>query len=176
VNTPRRCASATRDEVADVAARYLAPSRAVTVVLGDAARVEAPLSVLTTVERSESDPGRTARHRGNNRRRAATAGPDHAEPAPRTIGGIRPGWPTLGSAARCWVVDIEKGGQALVRDRPDGVVDLVLLDSADAPDGERLFLGSTRTGRRCSASTRRCRRSTAPAARPARRRRPARRP
>jgi predicted Zn-dependent peptidase len=47
-------ASATREEVADVAARYLAPSRAVTVVLGDAARVEAPLSVLTTVERSES--------------------------------------------------------------------------------------------------------------------------
>jgi predicted Zn-dependent peptidase len=43
-------AAATREQVAEVAARYLAPSRAVTVVLGDAARVEAPLSALTTVE------------------------------------------------------------------------------------------------------------------------------
>jgi hypothetical protein len=37
--------------VADVAARFLAPSRAITVVLGDAARVEAPLAALTDVER-----------------------------------------------------------------------------------------------------------------------------
>jgi predicted Zn-dependent peptidase len=43
--------AATRDEVADAASRYLAPSGAVTVVLGDAERVEAPLAALTTVER-----------------------------------------------------------------------------------------------------------------------------
>jgi zinc protease len=44
-------AKATRDQVAEVAARFLAPSQAVTVVLGDAERVAAPLAVLTTVER-----------------------------------------------------------------------------------------------------------------------------
>jgi predicted Zn-dependent peptidase len=43
--------AATRDEVAAVASRYLAPSNAVTVVLGDAERVERQLSLLTTVER-----------------------------------------------------------------------------------------------------------------------------
>jgi zinc protease len=46
-------ASATREQVADVAARYLAPSRAVVVVLGDAAKIEGPLAALTAVERSE---------------------------------------------------------------------------------------------------------------------------
>jgi predicted Zn-dependent peptidase len=46
-------AAATREQVAEVAARYLAPSRAVTVVLGDADRVEGQLSALTTVERGE---------------------------------------------------------------------------------------------------------------------------
>ncbi|MGX6602323.1 M16 family metallopeptidase [Micromonosporaceae bacterium Da 78-11] len=44
-------ASATREQVAEVAARYLAPSQAVTVVLGDADKVEAPLAALTAVER-----------------------------------------------------------------------------------------------------------------------------
>jgi zinc protease len=44
-------AVATREQVAEVAARYLAPSRAVTVVLGDAEKVEAPLAALTPVER-----------------------------------------------------------------------------------------------------------------------------
>jgi predicted Zn-dependent peptidase len=44
-------ATATRDEVAEVAARFLAPSQAVTVVLGDAERVAAPLEALTPVER-----------------------------------------------------------------------------------------------------------------------------
>ena len=43
-------AAATREQVADVAARYLAPSRAVAVVLGDAAKVQAPLAALTAVE------------------------------------------------------------------------------------------------------------------------------
>ncbi|HEX8628501.1 MAG TPA: pitrilysin family protein [Catenuloplanes sp.] len=47
-----RLAGATRDDVAAVAARYLAPSRAVTVVLGDAARIEAPLAALAEVERA----------------------------------------------------------------------------------------------------------------------------
>ena len=44
-------AAATREQVAEVASRYLAPAKAVTVVLGDAERVEAPLAALTTVER-----------------------------------------------------------------------------------------------------------------------------
>jgi predicted Zn-dependent peptidase len=47
-------AAATREQVAEVASRYLAPSRAVTVVLGDAERVEGPLSALISVERGEA--------------------------------------------------------------------------------------------------------------------------
>jgi zinc protease len=47
-----RMATVTRDEVAAVAARYLAPSRAVAVVLGDAARIEGPMATLIEVERS----------------------------------------------------------------------------------------------------------------------------
>lgn len=46
-----RLASATRDDVAAVAARYLGPAVAATVVLGDADRVEASLSTLTPVQR-----------------------------------------------------------------------------------------------------------------------------
>ncbi|MCM4077002.1 M16 family metallopeptidase [Paractinoplanes hotanensis] len=45
-------ATASREQVAEVAARFLAPANAVTVVLGDADKVERPLSALTTVERS----------------------------------------------------------------------------------------------------------------------------
>jgi zinc protease len=45
--------AATREQVAEVASRYLAPSAAVTVVLGDASAVEKPLAALTTVERGE---------------------------------------------------------------------------------------------------------------------------
>ena len=41
---------------------------------------------------------------------------------------------------RVLIVDSTGGGLAPVRER-DGVLDLVLLESADAPDGERLFLG-----------------------------------
>jgi predicted Zn-dependent peptidase len=44
-------AAATREQVTEAAARYLAPSRAVTVVLGDADKVETPLAALTAVER-----------------------------------------------------------------------------------------------------------------------------
>lgn len=43
--------AATREQVAAAAAKYLAPSRAVTVVLGDAEKIESQLSALTTVER-----------------------------------------------------------------------------------------------------------------------------
>ncbi|WP_305785182.1 M16 family metallopeptidase [Symbioplanes lichenis] len=45
-------AAVTREQVAEAAAKYLAPARAVTVVLGDAEKVEGPLSALTSVERS----------------------------------------------------------------------------------------------------------------------------
>ena len=43
--------SATAEQVAAAAARFLAPAQAVTVVLGDAEKIEAPLSALTAVER-----------------------------------------------------------------------------------------------------------------------------
>jgi zinc protease len=45
-------ATATLDDVAQAAARFLAPSEAVTVVLGDAERIAAPLAALTAIERS----------------------------------------------------------------------------------------------------------------------------
>jgi zinc protease len=45
-------AEATRDDVAAAAARYLAPSRAVTVVLGDADRIEPAVAALSPVERT----------------------------------------------------------------------------------------------------------------------------
>jgi predicted Zn-dependent peptidase len=44
-------ATATVDQVAEAAARYLAPAEAVTVVLGDATKVERSLASLTTVTR-----------------------------------------------------------------------------------------------------------------------------
>lgn len=44
----------TREDVAAAAAKYLAPSRAVAVVLGDAERVEAPLAALRPVERQSA--------------------------------------------------------------------------------------------------------------------------
>ncbi len=47
-----RLAAVTRDDIAEVAARYLAPAGSVTVVLGDAARVEPSLAALMPVERS----------------------------------------------------------------------------------------------------------------------------
>jgi zinc protease len=46
-----RLAGATRDDVAAAAANYLAPARAVSVVLGDAERIELPLAALLPVER-----------------------------------------------------------------------------------------------------------------------------
>ncbi|MEU8260103.1 pitrilysin family protein [Micromonospora sp. NPDC048999] len=44
-----RLAKATVDDVAEAAARYLAPAKAVTVVLGDAERIAGPLAALTEV-------------------------------------------------------------------------------------------------------------------------------
>jgi len=44
----------TRDGVAEAAARYLAPSRAVTVVLGDADRIEPAVAALSPVERTSA--------------------------------------------------------------------------------------------------------------------------
>jgi zinc protease len=46
--------AATREEVAEVAARYLAPSQAVMVVLGDADKVQGPLAALTPVDRGSA--------------------------------------------------------------------------------------------------------------------------
>ncbi|MBT8227307.1 MAG: insulinase family protein [Dactylosporangium sp.] len=46
-----RLAKATREDVAAAAARYLAPTNVVAVVLGDADRVEGPLSALTPLTR-----------------------------------------------------------------------------------------------------------------------------
>jgi predicted Zn-dependent peptidase len=47
-----RLTKVTRDDVAAAAATYLAPARAVTVVLGDAERIQRPLAALTPVERA----------------------------------------------------------------------------------------------------------------------------
>lgn len=47
-------AAATREQVADVAARYLAPAQAVMVVLGDAEKVAGPLAALVPVERGSA--------------------------------------------------------------------------------------------------------------------------
>jgi len=47
-----RLAATTLDEVAAASARYLAPAKGATVVLGDADRVEGPLAGLSTVERN----------------------------------------------------------------------------------------------------------------------------
>lgn len=44
-----RLAAVTRDDISTAAARYLAPARAVTVILGDASIVESPLSTLAPV-------------------------------------------------------------------------------------------------------------------------------
>jgi predicted Zn-dependent peptidase len=49
-----RLARATREEVAEAAARYLAPARAVAVVLGDADRVESSVAAVLPSERGES--------------------------------------------------------------------------------------------------------------------------
>jgi zinc protease len=51
-----RLERATRDDVAAAAARYLAPAKAVTVVLGDADRVAGPLSALMPVTRTDGQP------------------------------------------------------------------------------------------------------------------------
>lgn len=51
-----RLAATTREEVTAAAAAYLAPARAVPVVLGDAGRVEAALGTLTPVEREAGRP------------------------------------------------------------------------------------------------------------------------
>jgi predicted Zn-dependent peptidase len=46
-----RLAAATRDDVAAAAARYLAPAKAVTVVLGDADRIESSVAALSPIQR-----------------------------------------------------------------------------------------------------------------------------
>jgi predicted Zn-dependent peptidase len=52
-----RLTKATREDVAQVASRYLAPARAAAVVLGDASVIEQPLSAVTPVVRSRTgDP------------------------------------------------------------------------------------------------------------------------
>jgi predicted Zn-dependent peptidase len=54
-NHAARLAKATRDDVAAAAAKYLAPARAVAVVLGDAEKVESSLAALTPLTRVESE-------------------------------------------------------------------------------------------------------------------------
>ncbi|MFI7021702.1 M16 family metallopeptidase [Micromonospora sp. NPDC049900] len=51
-----RLAKASVDDVTEAAARYLAPSRAVTVVLGDAERIAPSLSTLTPVQTTPATP------------------------------------------------------------------------------------------------------------------------
>jgi predicted Zn-dependent peptidase len=49
-----KLAATTIDEVAEVASRYLAPAKAVTVVLGDADKIDSSLAALGLVEREET--------------------------------------------------------------------------------------------------------------------------
>jgi NAD+ diphosphatase len=42
---------------------------------------------------------------------------------------------------RVLLIDVEKGGRALVRDRADGSAELVLIDDTEAPEGTHYFLG-----------------------------------
>ncbi|GAA1790377.1 pitrilysin family protein [Luedemannella flava] len=55
VEHARRLATVTADEVSEVASRYLAPAKAVTVVLGDADKVAGPLASLAAVEQTRVD-------------------------------------------------------------------------------------------------------------------------
>ena len=135
--------------------RYLAPSRAVTVVLGDA------------------DAGRGAAGRAD-RRWSASDGMSDAEqpdvgeqpgdvpPLARTTldraalhrAGRRRGWPRPGSAAWCWSSTSPAAAAALVRDRPDGGAELVLLDAADGAR-RRAAVPRRRPGRHAAVRGRR---------------------
>src|SRR5262249_21694087 len=50
---PARLAAATRDDVAAAAATYLAPAKAVAVVLGDADKVSSALAAVGPIERTD---------------------------------------------------------------------------------------------------------------------------
>ena len=52
-----KLAAATLDDVAAAAAKYLAPAHGVSVVLGDADKVERPLAALTALTRVVAEPG-----------------------------------------------------------------------------------------------------------------------
>ena len=49
-------AAVTREEVAAAAATYLAPSRAVGILLGDGDRIASAVSAVTAVERADGTP------------------------------------------------------------------------------------------------------------------------
>jgi predicted Zn-dependent peptidase len=49
IEHPRRLAKVTTEDVSAAAAEFFAPSRLVTVIVGDAASVAAPLQALTRV-------------------------------------------------------------------------------------------------------------------------------
>ena len=44
------------------------------------------------------------------------------------------------------LIDVEKGGRALIRDRADGSAELVLVDDEEAPEGTHYFLGTDPDG------------------------------
>jgi NAD+ diphosphatase len=47
---------------------------------------------------------------------------------------------------RTLLIDMAKGGRALIRNRADGSAELVLIDDTDAPDGAHYFLGIDQDG------------------------------
>src|SRR4029453_3677178 len=60
-----RLSAAPRDDVAAAGARYLAPAKAATVILGDASLVESSLATLSTVEQTAAPaPDSTAENSG----------------------------------------------------------------------------------------------------------------
>ena len=90
VDYSAKLAAVTRDQVAEVAARYLAPAKAVTVVLGDAA-IGSSASVATLAPTERDDRPLAALTEDSRR----DAGPLHPSPRP-----IRPGSPRRGPRPR----------------------------------------------------------------------------
>jgi predicted Zn-dependent peptidase len=122
-SSPKRLAAVTVDDALAAAARYLAPARLTTVLVGDVAQVEGPVR------------GVLDRRAGVTRAAAARrcrARPSTATPPPATTTAR---WRRLGARAVLVVDDGRRWSTSGPGPR------FVLVDSAAAPAGERLYLG-----------------------------------
>ena len=129
-------AKVTRDDVAAAAAKYLAPARAVTVVLGDASRIEDAVAALAPVERMSVEEAT-----GLMDLAEVTAPPlarstlDRAAHHRDDAAWLASAWP----GARLLMVDPAKGA-SLVRESDDRCALVLLPTTGDGP-GEAMFLG-----------------------------------